>query len=104
MDAMKDALKRKMTGGISIEIQPLEAEGQEDMGHEDEAQDLDLINQRLKQEGKTDMAPPIDGESPDQSEILQALADKGSLGRSPSSLGERAAMGAKAKLATMKKK
>lgn len=102
MDAMKDALKRKMTGGISIEIHPLDMEAQEDQGHEDEAQDLDLINQKLKEEGKTDMAPPIEG-APDQSEILQALADKGSLGRSPSSLGERAAVGAKAKLASLKK-
>lgn len=134
MDAMKEAIKRKMDGGSkpSVEIE-IGAGGDE--GHEDQAADVQMLAKVLGKspeeiqamldekggksmedsDGTKDvgMAPSIGAErgdavhgeeSPDKMEIMKALADRGSMGRSPGSLGEKAAAGAKSKMAEMMKK
>lgn len=100
MDAMNEALKRKMNGGISIEIKPMASD-------EVESPEEDLMESpedEMDEQGQSS-APDIQGaKGPDQMEILKGLADSGSQGRAPSSLGERAAVGARAKMAELMKK
>lgn len=108
MDAMNEALKRKMGnmgGGISIEIHPLEGAETPQMEAAESSDEQDKENQ-LGMENKSDMAPSVAGsqEAPDKMEILKGISDSGAGGRSPSSLGERAAVGAKAKMMEMMKK
>lgn len=129
MDAMKEALKRKMDGApapkVEIEI------GQEGGEHEDQDADIHMlakvlgkspeeIQAMLDEKGGSDkekeevgMSPAISAERgdavhdenapADKMEIMKAIADRGSMGRSASSLGEKAAMGAKSKIAEMMK-
>lgn len=112
MDAMKDALKRKMMtakqGGPVID--------QEVAGKKIEGDAIDTT--RIQQENE--MAPEVEDEAQGEDEqaemnveteenallkqILAALSDRGMTGaRAPSGLAERAAIGAKAKLGMMNK-
>lgn len=102
MDAMKEALRRKILemkgGGGEMGAPALMGPG----GGDDQMKD------------ETDLAPSLEGEGeaglgenpPEQLlEILAALADhEAGSGRSPNGLQERAAVGAKEKLAAMKGK
>ena len=112
MDAMKDALKRKMMtakqGGPVVD--------QEIVGAKVEGDPMDM--QRIKDENE--MAPEVEDEGEIEGEqqeiaaegseqdllrqILAALSDRGMTGaRAPNGLAERAAMGAKSKLGIMNK-
>ena len=112
MDAFKDALKKRMYSSemmkpsVKIEIG---SEGEEEEDEENPDQ-KDNLAPELKGPMNGDamsMMSEGDEENPDaeadKEMILQVLADKGSAGRSPNSLGERAAMGAKSKLDMMSK-
>ena len=107
MDAMKEALKRKMdglSGGISIEIHPLNAEEEMSEGHEEKpGLEIEPADEKPVDEANKspDMAPQLDPGAQDKLAMLKGIADKqGNSG----SLGQKAAMGAKAKIAEMLKK
>lgn len=112
MDAMKEALKRKM----------LEAKGKgspvpdQEIAPGGEIEGDALVDEKkLKEEN--DLAPEIEDEGEDQAmlgaelgeqdllkQILAALSDRSpTAGRGPNGLAERAAMGARGKLDSMKK-
>lgn len=124
MDAMKEALKRKMQEHQSGKKPDLEVSigvGKPQIGAEySEGEGDSLIDEkRLREEN--DLAPESDedemgeasqigelvnqekGESDILRQILAALSDRSMPGRESNGLAERAAMGAKAKLQGMKR-
>jgi len=131
MDAMKEALKRKMMStqsgakpDLAIMIDAGKPKPDQDYVGDKTSGDALTPFDKKKLQQENDLAPESDemgmedqegskldalmehekGEGDILRQILTALSDSGSQGRSPNGLGERAAMGAKAKLQGLMKK
>jgi hypothetical protein len=115
MDAMKEALKRKMQEGKGKPMGM--GMPKPDLEKADGQTEGDPFDEKLMRE-ENDLAPELEGEEPEEKQemsqeleendllrqILAAISDRGNTsGRGPMGLAERAAESAKGKLAGMKK-
>lgn len=114
MNPMKEALKRKMVAPQAAPVSDMDerdAEGKlkgSDLApplQEGDMEDTEVGEGRMQVAPGMSVDKPeleIEHLGPEQMAILQALASGGAQGREANGLDERAAMGAKAKLASLK--